>query len=230
MTQTLNSAPIEKISLYLPEYGIWTARITLVSGDEFPPDSQAQIIFQDLVLNGVIKSGGAYLNKGHYFVIGGGGNWGRRITSLGERSLAGLRLSAIAKSIMEAANIAGSSAGSEGIETISVPNDRFIGEFWQRQAGLASAALSRLTNNQWYVDLDGTTILNARETTNLTQKYAVQSFDPQFNSVQITLPQSNSLIGFVPGCLITEGVPSNLSLTELTIHSNISELLIEGQA
>ena len=194
MSFTLNSSPVQSLTLKLPRWGIWTARAKLAADTTLADGAAITLVLGDLTLTGVKRSGGVFQSSAEYFLVGGADGWSKPVKKRSYRTDAGVKLSQVAIDL-------GKDAGERVVLTEGT--DRSLGYAWPRPAGTASAALDAL-RARWWVAPDGTTYLGARSSAAIakTVKWSLESFDPA-NRIAICGVSADAFAAFQPGVQLT---------------------------
>ena len=186
---SLGGLGVERVSLVVPSWGIWTADVQVASGELLAGPTTLEL--GGVEFAGTIVSGGVYRERGWYRVVGGSGGWRNTIGALSYRNEAGVKLS----------QVIGAAARAAGEEVASF-TDRRIGPAYECPIAEASRSLDLLSREAWYVDEDGITHLGARPASEFTGSYTVESNNPSRGLLTIA---AEDIAGLVPGATI-EGV------------------------
>ena len=193
MAFTLNNLPVQSITLKIPMWGIWTARVKLAADKVLAAGAVAKVVIGDLTLTGTIRQGGVFQSSAEYIVVGGADGWAGQVTRKNYRTDAGGKL-------FEVATDLGTDVGER---VVLQPNtDRSVGYAWSRAAGSASAALDAL-GTRWWVSAEGITYLGTRGETAIpkTVKWTLESYDPA-NRLAVIGVNNDTLKAFQPGVRI----------------------------
>ncbi len=186
---SLGGLGVERASLVVPSWGIWTADVQVASGDLLAGPTTLEL--GGVEWAGTIVSGGVYRERGWYRVVGGSGGWRNTIPALSYRNEAGVKLS----------QVLGAAARAAG-EELATFTDRRIGPAYECPIAEASRSLDLLSREAWYVDEDGVTHLGARAESEFTGSYTIDSNNPSRGLLTIA---AEDITGLAPGATI-EGV------------------------
>src|SRR5512138_2924262 len=162
MASTLNGATVKTLELRYPEFGDWTADMTLEAGASPARGARVTLIVGDLVLPGVVERAGDDAPDRPHVVVVGAPGWAELIASpLSYQSDAVVRLSAVLKDLSRASG-----------QPIEQPPDADIGGHYEVIAASPGDptryrdALDELAEEgllpPWRVDPDGVTRFGAR--------------------------------------------------------------------
>ena len=180
---TLNAASVMACSVHLPQFGLWWADCQLDQETAFT--GKVQLVLADLVLNGAVVSGGSWLGRSSYRIVGGSGGWSKPLPPKGYVNDAGVKFSKI---IGDAAAECGEQA--EGYPAGSA------GPAFDRLAGPASAVMNICAPQNWYVGEDGITRFGRRATHALTVEATRGKVDFAAGSIEL---MADSIASIVPG-------------------------------
>ncbi len=196
---TLENLAVTNCTLHVPAWGCWHANIVLAS--EKTLSGKVTLKFGDAAYKGAVVSGGVYLGRSHYKIVGGAGGWGKQVSAKSYANDAGVKASLVLGDL-----------ASEVGETLVVSADKAVGVAFVRHAGRASQALQEIFPSGWYVDETGTTRTGARASSTLRRKVTQGETDKATGTVQIL---SDEIADLVPGLVLPEGVVSD-AVHELT--------------
>lgn len=188
-TGTLNGTPCLSAVVHVPAWGLPFADVELDREATFT--GAVELVLADATFKCAVVSGGPWLGRSSYRLVGGAGGWGKPIPKRGYHSDGGIKRSTV---IADAAAAAGETC--EGIPTGSV------GPNWERGEGAASQSLQLLTPRAWYVDADGVTRFGKRAAGTVSDSIARGKVDRAGGFVEL---MSDAIAAIVPG-VVVEGI------------------------
>lgn len=188
-TATLAGKPCMSVTVNLPSWGLWWADCQL----DNEADLSGQVVLQlaDLTLNGAIVSGGSWLGRSSYRIVGGAGGWCKPLKEKAYVNDAGVKI----------AKVLGDAAAEAG-ETIEGAPSGICGTAFARQKGPASLSLNLLASQSWRVDVDGVTRFGAPTGKTVDSSITRGKVDFAAGSIEL---MSDSIAALLPGC-ICEGI------------------------
>lgn len=161
---TINGERIISGDVCIPYFGLWVADIVLASSTEIPV--ACKITLANLNLIGHVYRMAAFSGSRSARIVGGYGGWRQRLLSQSYNNPNGVKKSMILRD-------AASSVG----EQINIGTDATLGNFWIREACVASEVLRLIVGETWYVDEKGVTQTQDRTNkTKITSDYTVGSW------------------------------------------------------
>lgn len=204
---TLNSLALERCTVRMPQWGLWTADC-VVAADKVLAGA-ARINLAGLELTGTIVSGGVYQERGYYQVVAGAGGWRSTVQAKSYRNEAGVKLSSVVSDVAAACG-----------ETIGAVTDRRIGPGYFRARGEAARTMDLLASELWYVDETGVTHVQARPASEFAQPHYTINVMPSGGGKTIA---SESIAGLVPGANVGGMVAASVrhELTPDALRSHV---------
>ncbi len=147
---SLDGAPLKRLELTLPYFGIWHA--PEIHLDRTIPDAAAAtLVLGGLTLSGTVFRAGSFVGSGAYRVVGGRGGWSKTLPAQSYHSAGGVKASLV---LRDAARAAG--------ETLDLDSDSVIGTHWVRFGDKPASRSLNLIRPDWWVRPDGTTTTGPR--------------------------------------------------------------------
>ena len=184
-TGTLNGISCLSVAVHLPVWGLWWADCELEQ--ESTLSGAVTLVLADLNLKGTVVSGGSWLGRSRYRIVGGAGGWAKHLPPKGYANAVGVRASKI---IVDAATECG-----EQVENAPTGN---VGEAFDRLDGPASQVLNLISPQSWYVGEDGITRFGRRAGKPVAASVTRGKVDFAAGSIEL---MSDELAGLLPGCV-----------------------------
>ena len=184
-TGTLNGLTCMSAAVHLPSWGAWWADCEL--DQESSLSGSVSLVLADLTLSGAVVSGGSWLGRSRYRIVGGAGGWGKSLPPKGYTNEAGVKYSTV---LIDAATECG--------ETIESPPSGRIGPAFERLSGPASAVLHILCPQAWYVGEDGVTRFGLRAGSTVSTSIPRGRVDVAAGSIELL---SDSIATLLPGAI-----------------------------
>lgn len=185
---TINGRAVLEGRVHLPAWGVWTATVETDISTE--TTGAAVIVLGDLTLRGTIISAGVSDgSRTRYRIAGGGGGWGRTLSSRAYTNDLGVKRALV---VGDAARDCGETVG-----TITGT----VGTSYVRQEGPGARVLDDVAPRGWYVDEAGVTQVGRRPRTTLASPPQVLTTDIARGRVVVSAEQ---LAGLVPGVVVAD--------------------------
>lgn len=185
MSHTLNGLTITRATVQIPRRGVWWADVEVDEPDVL--SGAATLVIGTQTFVGTIVSGGSVYGRGRYRVAAGAGTWGNQLPEKGYGNDAGVKVS----------SVLGDAASAVGETLSSVPASLRLGPHFARPAGPASAVFAACEIADWYVGLDGVTVVGERAATTYAGDGTAQVEDAQTVRVRC-----DDVVGLVPGVTV----------------------------
>jgi hypothetical protein len=209
MTFALDTHPIQRLRLYVPEYGVATADADLSDGATLT--GSASLVAGDLTLRGVVQ-GAPIEGAGLYSWTAGAGLWGTVVAPKGYQSALGVLRSNVLADLTIA--IATATGGATETLAVGLPDTRLggVGSAYVRPAGPAWHTL-RALRVPWWVDAAGVTQIKERPSAPApVASVDVLKREPG-SGVWIVAPRDQSYAAWLPGNTVDgERITSTLIL------------------
>lgn len=177
MTIVVNGAPVASLRWSAPWSGVWVAELEMQDGLPAAPNGKVAIASPDgLALVGTVddEESGAFGEKRHLRVLGGGGGWRKTVRAQHYHSDVGLPLASI---VSTTAAEAGEAA------TVLVPS--VVGTDFVRRAGPA-AQIFLDAGVDWWVGLDGVTRVGKRLPLPPPPSLEIQDWNPAAGTMRFS--------------------------------------------
>lgn len=185
-TATLEAVPCRHVKAHLPAWGLWFADCSLDRDATLAGRVTLQIA--DLTMRGTVVSGGSWLGRSSYRIVGGAGGWGKPLPARSYQDDAGVR----------ASKILGDAAAECG-ETLEGAPTGVVGPAWDRAASTASFAPNTIAPQAWYVDVDGLTRFGKRAARALAVEATRGRVDLAAGFVEL---MADSIASILPGVIV----------------------------
>ena len=168
------------------------------------PAGVLPLVIGNLTLAMSVFRGGPFAGSRSVRLVAGAGGWGRDVGARFYRDAGGVKLSAIARD----------AAGEVG-ETVLVPADRLVGEFFAREFAPASRVLTQLVGLRgWHIDAAGVTRLAERSASRITTDFSAK-LNPAAGHVEVA---TEDLASWVPGAVFASAtIPTARTVSSVTI-------------
>lgn len=177
MTILVNGAPVASLRWSAPWSGVWVAELELQHGLPVAPSGKVAIGSPDgLALVGTVddEESGAFGEKRHLRVLGGGAGWRKSVRAQHYHSDVGLPLASI---------VATTAAEAGEVAAVLVPS--VVGTDFVRRAGPA-AQIFLDAGVDWWVGLDGVTRVGKRLPLPPPASLEIQDWDPGAGTLRFT--------------------------------------------
>jgi hypothetical protein len=190
MSFQLNGFDLSSARVSIPWSGVWFADISLTDGKALTIGDRANLVLSDLTMVGTILSGGEYVGRSNYMIVGGYAGWSKVVLRRPYRSDDAVKLSEVI------ADLARESGEKLALEP---GTDRKLGYAWTRLGGTASSALRDLVGSSWWVAPDGITHVGMRPATTVPSsvKLVLEEYDPRWKRATISCPD-DKIAAFMP--------------------------------
>lgn len=188
-TATLAGVPCLSAVVHEPAWGMWFAAVTL--DREVTLADSVTLQLADASFVGSVVSGGPWLGRSSYRLVGGHGGWSTRLAAKGYSNDGGVKIS----------TVIGDAAAECGEVVEGVPIG-ILGYHYERAAGPASTALQLLASESWHVGRDGVTRFVPRAAGVLPGQVARGAVDLAAGFIEL---MADSLTAVQPG-LVVDGV------------------------
>ena len=192
---TLNGAPVARLRMHLPSWGLGWADVEL-PGQDVALETGAIVA---LDVSGTayvcaVASGGVVDGEGRYRLVQGRGGWIKEVPAKSFRNDAGVKAANV---LSDAALTVGETLAPAGASV------KRLGPHYARRAGPASRVLNDIAPRGWYVDAAGVTQIGAALPSVYVGVGVVTRNDPEARILEIA---TDSTTGLVPGVSV-EGQP-----------------------
>ncbi len=157
---TFNDRRVLSGTITMPYYGAWTADLILATSDDIA--ASGKLVVGDLTLHGTVHREAPFGGGKSVRLVGGGNGWHNVLPKKGYSHIVGIRSSSVL-----------SDAARECGEKINVSRDTFLGLNWAREEASAERVLHLLLGEKWWIDTEGVTQINDRETKAVTSPFTV---------------------------------------------------------
>lgn len=159
----LNSYRVRDSNITIPYNGAWTADVLLDQTVTLPPS--VLLTVGGLQLRGHVYRQGFFTGSTACRIIGGYGGWLKQLPFKEYRSSFGIKFSVVAGDVAR-----------ECGESVSISSDFTIGQYYPRQAAVASRVLNTFAP-LWWMRQDGVTVIGSRASTIISSAFDVMSDD-----------------------------------------------------
>ena len=167
MICTIGGQEVISCQLWLRWSGAWSATIqspsdTILSGKQ-------TILIGSLALVGTIDAArsGVYNNISHYRVVGGAGGWGKTVQAKNYHNDLGVKLRDVLVDLGKACG-----------ETVTTAREDRLSVDYLRRQDKAGLCLQGLIGRDWYVAPNGTTVCDARKTSEIVSEIQLLKHNP----------------------------------------------------
>jgi hypothetical protein len=221
---TLAGARVRRLSLKVPNIGVWSAEVELIEASELADGAQVELRIGASTWRGTVAPGGngVFALTRKCMVRGGRGNWSRTLTAKHYHNDFGVRAAEVAADL---ARETGETLGS------FVPASERIGVDYVRQADLTAAgSLADIIGGvPWWVGQDGLTNVGMRPATQSnSDRFELLTYEPRLRMA--TLGVSNSDIGAIQiGATLTDQrIDRPVVVREYTVELEESRLRVNA--
>lgn len=212
---TLNGAEVQRARVYLPIYGIWSARVALVASRALAPGAAVSLAIGDLSLAGTIRRGDDFVGESSYFLVGGADGWRLPVPPRPKpyRADNGVRTVDVLTDLA-------ADAGERVVVETGVPP--FVGAAWSRdrQSGAVLLAdVCRQVGARAWMTPDGVTHVGvSRPPAELPAGLAFTAdLDPGRGRALVASPE-DKIAAFLPGAILRAPGIAGLAIRSTEVH------------
>jgi len=221
---TLNGARVRRLSLTVPNTGVWCADIELLEAPELADGERVELRIGATVWRGTVAPGenGVFALTRKCMVRGGAGSWSRTLPAKHYHNDFGVRAAEVVEDLCRET---GETLGS------FVPASERIGVDYVRQADLTAAgSLADVIGAvPWWVGQDGLTNVGMRPATQLnSDRFELLTYEPRLRMA--TLGVSNNDIGAIQiGATLTDQrIDRPAVIREYTVELEENKLRVQA--
>ncbi len=203
-TLAISGARVVSGTITIPYYGPWTADMVMAGAEPLPVS--VTLVAGDLSMVGTVIRQSSFSGSTTARIVGGAGGWRNEIPAKGYSHAAGVKLSTV---LTDAARAVG--------ESIMLTSDRTIGISWSRERAKAERTLHLLTDGSWWIDVNGITRTDPRDSASIVTPFTVISRSGSRGSFEIA---TEALSAWQPGrTFATSTVPTMQTISSVTFEA-----------
>jgi hypothetical protein len=223
---TLGNARVRRMSLTVPNVGVWCADIELSEAPELADGAAVELHIGATTWRGTVAPGenGAFALTRKCMVRGGAGAWSRTLPAKHYHNDFGVRAQLIAEDLCRET---GETLGS------FVPASERLGVDYVRQAATDFTAAGTLSDViggvPWWVAQDGTTSVGLRPATQVnSDAYELLAYDPRLRMATLGVADSNIAPIQIGATLVDERLDRAAVIREYTVELEESKLRVQA--